>query len=742
VPQSPAARKPPSDLAVGVALAALTLTAFLPACRNGFVEFDDQMYVTSNPRVQAGLSSGLGWAVTDTHVNAWHPLAWWSLQFDATLFGLNPAGFHLTNVLLHTAAAVTLFLALRRMTGAVWRSAAAAALFAVHPLRVEAVAWVSERKDVLAVLAGAVALWAYARYTERPSVSRYLPVAAALTVGLLAKPVLVTLPFALLLLDYWPLRRLGRRALLEKLPLVALAAAGAAVTVAAQRAVLGTADEFPPAARLANAVYSYVWYLGATAWPGGLAAFYPHPRGGLSAAAVIGSAAVLATVTAGAVWQARRRPYLLVGWLWFLGTLVPMIGLVQVALHGRADRYTYLPAVGLSVAVVWWLAEWVPASVARVGGTVLAVVLVLLTWQQIGYWRDTATLWEHAVAVTADNYEAHRNLGFEYQRQGKDAAALRQFEAALRSHPRPATVHNHLAEHWLARGEFRRAADHLRAAEAADPTDPLTRNNIGGLLVTVGKPAEAEPHLLAAAAARPTDPGPRFNLALALAALKRWAEADEWFAAGVAVSPDNPDAAHSYGVALRDAGEPGRALPHLRAAVASKPDAADRHHDLGQALEAAGDPSAAVAAYRRAAELAPAEVRHLCGLGHAAHAAGNASAATEAYRRADRLAPGWDARADGQAWRLAVHPADGLRNGRLAVRLAEQANQATGFARPGYLDTLAAAYAEVGRFEEAAATADRAIAAALPELAAEVRTRLALYRDRKPFRGTAAPPPR
>ena len=260
------ARQVAPEWVVTVILVALTMAAFLPACGNGFVEYDDQLYVTENPRVQAGLSSGLAWAVTDTSSSAWHPLAWWSLQLDAQLYGLDPTGFHFTNIAFHTLSVVLLFWALRGMTGALVPSAAVAALFAVHPLRVEAVVWVSERKDTLATLFWMLALLAYSWYVRRPSVRRYLLVAAPLAVGLLAKPTLVTLPFVLLLLDYWPLNRLTRGAVLEKLPLFAVVIAGSVVTVLAQQRVLGTAEQYPHEMRLANALLAYGQYLGTDQW--------------------------------------------------------------------------------------------------------------------------------------------------------------------------------------------------------------------------------------------------------------------------------------------------------------------------------------------------------------------------------------------------------------------------------------------------------------------------------------------
>jgi protein O-mannosyl-transferase len=306
------------EWAISPGLVAITLAAFLPCCRNGFVEYDDQLYVTANPRVQAGLTGdGIRWAITDTHIAVWHPLAWWLLQLDAELFGLAPAGFHFTSIIFHVASVVMLFWALRLMTETTWPAATVAAVFAVHPLRVESVAWVAERKDALATFFFVLALLGYARYVRRPGLARYLLVVAAMAIGPTAKPTLVTLPFVLLLLDFWPLKRINRqtawRRLIEKTPLFVLVAATCVVTVAAQRPVIGQAEDFPIDVIAANALRSYAQYLSDFLWPSSLAAFYPHPRQGIFQVEVLLCGALLTAITAIAAYQVRRRPYILVG---------------------------------------------------------------------------------------------------------------------------------------------------------------------------------------------------------------------------------------------------------------------------------------------------------------------------------------------------------------------------------------------------------------------------------------------
>jgi tetratricopeptide (TPR) repeat protein len=427
-------------LLLGAALALLTLAAYLPTLHNGFVNLDDGLYVTGNPHVQQGITgAGVAWALTANVANNWHPLTLLSHLLDCQLFGLDAAGHHATSLLLHLANVVLLFAVLRRLTGAVWRSAAVAALFAVHPAHVESVAWVAERKDVLSALFWLLAMAAYGRYARRPSVGRYLPVALAMALGLAAKPMVVTLPFALLLLDIWPLERLGlgwKRLAVEKLPLLALSAASSLVTLHYQRTSLAPLGLDPWSLRLANAAVSYTAYLGKLLLPSNLAVFYPIPLA-IPAWKVAGAVALLAILTALAVRTARKAPWLLVGWLWFLGTLVPVIGLVQVGRQAMADRYTYIPSIGLFVAIVWGIAGLVGERRA-VLATAAAVVIALLvagTWMQAGTWRDSVTLYRHALAVTPDNYLAHLGLAKALVAKGDGAGAAEQYRAALALRP-------------------------------------------------------------------------------------------------------------------------------------------------------------------------------------------------------------------------------------------------------------------------------------------------------------------
>jgi tetratricopeptide (TPR) repeat protein len=427
-------------LLLGAALALLTLAAYLPALHNGFVNLDDGFYVTGNPQVQKGITrASAAWALTANVANNWHPLTLLSHQLDCQLFGLDPAGHHATSLLLHLANTLLLFAVLRGMTGALWRSAAVAALFAVHPAHVESVAWVAERKDVLSALFWILAMAAWTGYARRPSPGRYLLAALMMILGLMAKPMVVTLPFALLLLDVWPLERHGlgwRRLIAEKLPLLALSAAASLVTLRYQRTSLAPLDLVPWSLRLANAAVSYAAYLGKLLLPRNLAVFYPIPLA-IPAWQVAAATVLLAALTALAVWKARRAPWLLVGWLWFLGTLVPVIGLVQVGRQAMADRYTYIPSIGLFVAIVWGIAALARERRAILSMAAAAAILALAagTWMQAGYWRDSVALYRHALAVTRGNYVAHVGLAKALTAKRDWTGAAEQYRAALALRP-------------------------------------------------------------------------------------------------------------------------------------------------------------------------------------------------------------------------------------------------------------------------------------------------------------------
>jgi tetratricopeptide (TPR) repeat protein len=603
------------ELAISVALAALTLLVYGRTGTFPFVAYDDGAYVFENQQVQGGLSAaGVRWAFTTFACANWHPLTWLSLQLDWQLFGGQPAGFHLTNVVLHTANTLLLFGVLTRLTGAVWRSAVVAALFALHPLHVESVAWVSERKDVLSTLFWMLTLAAYVSYVRRPGVCRYLLVLLALGLGLLAKPMLVTLPFVLLLLDYWPLRRWPdcslRHLLLEKAPLFVLVLASCVVTYLAQLRGQAVAplEAFPLAARLENALLAYTGYLGKMLWPTHLAVYYPHPRQDVSGARALGAGLFLVVITVLVLGPGRRRPYLAVGWLWYLGTLVPVIGLVQVGGQAMADRYTYVPLIGLFLLLVWGVADLAEAyrvphrSLAGAAALVLSACVVL-TWVQVGHWKSTLRLWEHTVAVTENNFMAHVTLGTHYYQQGMLSDARREFKKALALDPGVAEPHANLAKVYGDLGLGQQAVAEYRQAVALDPQNPVFHNNLGSLLRDLGRPEEALAESRRAIALDPTYVAPHNNLGIVFAELGRHEEALAEFRRAIVLDPTYAQLHNNLGIVLADLGRLEEAQASLRRAIALDQAYAAPHTNLGRVLQEEGRLEEALAEYQRALEL-------------------------------------------------------------------------------------------------------------------------------------------
>lgn len=525
-----------ADWWIVAALVTLTAALFSRALPYGFVNFDDPQYVTSNWHVRAGLCrESVWWALTSTDHANWFPLTWLSLELDATLHGMNATGFRLTNLLLHSTNSVLLYYTLRKMTGATLKSGCVAALFALHPLHVESVVWVTERKDMLSGLFWMLALLAYERYASRPTLIRYLWIAAALGLGMAAKPMAVTLPFVLLLLDYWPLRRWPmtptgnrkrggrpdtdepyvvaspRRLIVEKIPLLILSLTSSLVTVVVQQGggAIPTEESLPLGQRLMNMPISYVIYLMKAACPVNLAVFYPHPGEKQSLALSLGAVALLLAITCWVTMRRRQEPYLSVGWFWYVGTLVPVIGLIQVGRQAYADRYTYLPLIGIFLAVVWGLEEvirrgWASRKLVQALGVVALVVFSACTWMQIGYWRDDVALWKHALEITGPNLQAYENLAEALLRDGDASEALPYLEELTRRAPYFTAGHINFGLALMNVGEPARAHAQFEEALRLDPTNADAHHNLALLLDSAGESDEAVRHLRAALDAQPT----------------------------------------------------------------------------------------------------------------------------------------------------------------------------------------------------------------------------------------------
>ncbi|MFN0152164.1 MAG: tetratricopeptide repeat protein [bacterium] len=744
-----------SVLALAGALALATFLLYLPSLDNEFVNWDDNEYVTQNPAVAAPSFAGVVSAFTEVRASNWHPATMLSHIADGVAFGLNPRGHHLTSIALHAANAALLFVVLARMTGARAPSFFVAALFAFHPLNVESVSWVSERKNVLSTFLWLATMWAYALYAARGGARRYALVAALFVAGLAAKPMLVTLPAVLVLLDMWPLRRAASRSMRalvwEKAPLFAIAAVSCVVTIVAQRAggAVASLASAPLADRAANAAVSYTRYLLHAVWPADLSAIYPFPgsveAAPLAVAQVAAAAAVLAALSAIAYRVRPSAPHVLVGWLWFLGTLVPVIGLVQVGNQAMANRYAYVPLIGVFIAVSWSAASVRSRGLGRALAICAAAALAGCagaTLARQSVWRDSESLWRATLASNPRSREAHNNYG-----------------------------------DWLASaGRRAEAFDHFRAVIAIDSTLVLPRVNLGVALQDDGRLDEAAAVLREATRIAPNDADAQYNLAVTLARLGRKAEAraalarsfggggapgaagdasggssasrttraafDEGLARRIAETIAGRDAAALYnlGIALIDLDEPARARAAFEASLAIQPNAPGALVNLGVVLGELGERTQAIAQFREALRLDPANAEAKMNLAAQLVETGDRRGALQIVRGWAKSGQTPPSMALLAAWILATAPEDELRSGADAVAIAEKLTDAgpREASNALALDVLAAAYAEAGRFAEAMSAAERASAAASSRgdtaRARQIDERRVLYAAGRAFR--------
>jgi tetratricopeptide (TPR) repeat protein len=823
---------------VGVCLFLATIiwVVFGQTLGHDFVNYDDNVYVFENVKVMGGLSfKGIAWAFTHFDCNFYHPLTMISLMLDCQFHGLHAGGYHFTNVLLHTLSAILLFLVLRRMTGFLWRSAFVAAVFAIHPLRVESVAWVAERKDVLNVFFFMLTLGAYARYVEKSKVqlrwgaSRrpkstvwYGLTLLFFALGLMSKPMSVTLPFVLLLLDYWPLNRyappphqhgyfaIPKRLILEKIPLLLFSAAACAVAVFAQgKSVAPTSDIAIPL-RIDNALVSYAAYLCQMVWPAKLAAFYPYPVNGIPHWEVALSLILLVAISAGCSMWWRRHPYLLVGWLWYLGMLVPAIGIMQVGQFARADRFTYLPQIGLYLALTWAAAElctgWRHRRVV-LGGcvTVILVALILCARAQTAYWRNSESLWTHMLACTSDNCfdqnglgdallkkgsvdeaiihyqkalqinpddaEAHYNLGNALLQKGSVDEAIVHYQKALQINPGYAEAHGNLGNALIQKGSVDEAITQYQTALQIEPDNFIGHNNLGNTLIQKGSVDEAIIQYQMALQINPAYAKAHYNLGNALFQKGSVDEAIAHFQKALQINPDDAEAHYNLGNALLQKGNVDEAIVHFQRALQIKPDDEKAHGNLGNALLQKGSVDEAIIQYQRALQINPDSVETHINLGDALLQKGNVDEAIahfqkvlqinpdnfighynlgnafrqkgrmdEAivhYQKALQIEPDNTEALNNLAWALATSSQASLRNGNKAVALAQRANQLTGDGNPVVLGTLAAAYAEAGRFGDAMRSAQKAIelarAAGRQDMVEQFNGELKLYEAGLPF---------
>lgn len=589
-------------------LGLMTIAIYWPATRHGFINYDDQAYVIDNVHVQAGLTlENLKWVFISPVDDNWHPITMLSHMLDCQLFGLNPWGHHLTNVVLHAVNTVLVFLLLRGLTGVVWRSVLVAALFGWHPVHVESVAWVAERKDVLSTCLGLLSLIFYSRYAQKrsgavpqPASPDYVLAFFFLALGLMSKPMLVTWPFVMLLLDYWPMGRVQAGSLRwlvrEKIPFFVLAAAAGVVTFVVQKqsGAMAMLNDLPLSTRVGNALISYCRYLGKLFWPTKLAVFYPQP-GHWPLAEVLLTGGLLAGLTV-LFWRQRlRHPFLPMGWLWFLGTLVPVIGLVQVGEQALADRYTYIPSLGVLIMATWgacelsrrWRHQVIGLSVA---GSTALVLCVALTRQQLGYWQDDESLFRHALAVTENNHIALNNLGAAREKEGHIDEAIQQFQEAIRLKPDFAEARYNLGTALGKEGQGDEAIRQFQEAIHLKPDYADAHYNLGNALFKKGQGDEAIYQFQEAVRLEPDHADAHFNLGAALFKKGQSAEAIQQFQEVIRLEPDLAYAHYYLGTALGHEGHIDGAIQQFQEALRLKPDYADARNSLAHALEMKNSP--------------------------------------------------------------------------------------------------------------------------------------------------------
>jgi protein O-mannosyl-transferase len=640
-------------LLICILLAAVTFAVYLPVRNYEFVHYDDDVYVTNNTVAKSGLSwQGVEWAFTTGCASNWHPLTWLSLMLDCQLFGVKSGPMHIVNVLFHIANTILLFLVLARMTKRVWQSAFIAALFALHPLHVESVAWVAERKDVLSTLFWLLTMLAYARYAERPSAGRYVAVLVLFATGLMAKPMLVTLPFVLLLLDYWPLGRFSspglsvKGLLLEKLPLLILSIASSVVTFIVQQRGGAVADSnrLLLDERIFNAVVSYLAYLGKMLWPAGLAVLYPHPVNNIPVSKAVISGIVLILITIFFVYHARRYKYLLFGWLWYLGTLVPVIGIVQVGAQAMADRYTYVPLIGIFIIITFGVTELLKEKPFRkIALSVLAGVSLLactaVTSNQLKYWKDSLSLFGHTLSIIEGNYvmqnnyanilrdlgrpgeaivyfseavklcpyssEIRNNYGNTLQEMGKLDEAIAQYENAIKFDPNYTLTYYNLGLALAAKGDYEGAIKQYRlyAGTAVDLAD--IHQGLGEQLAKEGKADDAASQFQKALIVKPGSAEILSNFGYALAQSGKPKEAIEYYNKALAIDSNGVIIHGRLALALASVGRIDEAIEQCRIVLAARPDDFEMYTNLGILLQNQGKLDEAIECYKKALQINP-----------------------------------------------------------------------------------------------------------------------------------------
>jgi tetratricopeptide (TPR) repeat protein len=779
---------------VVAALILITVAAFEPVRHNQFV-FDDERYVVDNPNVTKGLTvESVVWAFTNSYASNYHPLTWLSHMLDCQLFGLKPLWHHVHNLILHCINVLLLFWILWKTTQRLWAAAFVAAVFAVHPLRIESVGWVAERKDVLSGLFWMLTVVAYIKYAEKPSVGRYLLVFFALLLGLLSKSMLVTLPFVLLLLDYWPLCRFGSAGekkehhrvsavtlIIEKIPLIFLSVISGTVTFIIQRAggSVAPSDKLPLSMRFANAFVSYISYITRTFYPKVLSVFYPHHLCTLNQAMPVLSLFILLIVSVIVVILMRKKPYLAVGWFWYLGTLIPVIGLVQVGYQAMADRYTYIPAIGLYLMFTWAVADMdVKLRARKVILSVLAAgilpALVVDTRAQLRYWKNNLMLYKHAIDVTENNWFMYNCYGSTLAKAGLFEQAIEQYKKSLQINPGRCDVSNDIAIAYKAVGKFPEAVRQYNKIILENPQYADAYYNLGNLYLDLGATARAEQNYRKALQISPDFPEAHCNLAKVLyqkgeieeaivhyktainhrpgwdlpenslkkiqdrqEAERKLPERMEELKKSLQENPDQPEVLGEMALISVVRNDPQAAAEYWQKALSLKPDWVEAHNNLAVILEKQGKTEQAVDNWKKVLKLAPDNFTANVNLGTAYYGWQRPELAIECWTRAIETNPDSAETLNNLAWILATSKDAKLREPGRALEFAQRACQITKNTRPDFLDTLAVAYAANGNFEKAITVSKQAYALALIEgrdnITAQLQKHLNLFQSGTPY---------
>ncbi len=651
-----------TELAVCASLVLAVISIYWQVYNFDFINLDDNVYITDNPYVTAGLTpASISAAFTKTPGGLWLPLTWLSFMLDYEIFGLWAGGYHLVNVLLHILNSLLLFVVCRSLTGALWQSAFVAALFSIHPLHAESVAWIAERKDVLSSLFFLLSLYCYTYYIQRPCTARYLSIIICFSLGLMAKPMVLTLPLVMLLLDFWPLKRLklsnvsatcisntglSPSALItEKLPLLIMTAIAAIVTFCVQlrAGAVASFDVIPISSRLANAVKSYAEYLTRMLWPSDLAVLYPYPES-ISWLQVSGSAAVLFVISAYVVRSAKTRPYLVVGWLWYLITLFPVIGVAQSGPQAMADRFIYIPLIGIYIMLAWHLASLAarfsmkPKATAA-GAAILLLTLTFLTWRQVGHWKNSITLFQHTITVTVNNHIAHYNLGSALEANGRFQDALHNYTETIRINPLHAKAHNNIGALLEKQGRLESAINKYRHAVRLRPTYTDAHYNLASALAKIGQKDDAIRHYRQALHIRYNSPETHYNLGLLMAQKGQTAEALRHYREALRLNSAFTSAHINLGVLLDRQGFEEEALQHYQEAIQQDYNSVNAHYNLGVILARRGNQEKAVNHYREAIRLQPDYARAHNNLGGLLYQQGNLRKALICFQNALAIQP-------------------------------------------------------------------------------------------------------